>query len=287
MLHLWGLNGVPSLVSAESIALCWLLQEDGRFESVEIVFSNNTDLSPTNELPLLIESCGRRFVGFYSIAMKLLPCGDLLSCGLLQYACDELDKCTEYQLYLNSVNYKEYTSKIYSHLLCWPFWYNTPLSKRNRAQQLCEEFTYSIPEDEEPDDYLSSATEMAQSQVFKITQENKKQYSRQLQDLKINGRFFTKLDQVLTQYVAARESLDKTTVIPADVLVCAHLKVQMSLPQGELLKNHLQSKLPDFYSAVCATIQRFDEQKVANRDASFGESGNILMSTYHMLKSLV
>lgn len=296
VLHLWGLNGEPSLVSPESIALCWLLKGGyAASGTVQVVYSNNTDLSPTGELPILIDTSAKITVGLYSIIEHLVHDNDvkLLSSALLQFISEELKKCTMYQLYLNPVNYNEYTSKIYSYLLHWPFWYNTPLSARSRARELCRDIMVTIPEDEEnestsnhQDELSEKATELAQSKVFKITRDSKRQQTKKLQELKNNSRFTTKLDNVLTNWESARQSL-ASAVLPADLVLVAHLKVQMALPQGDLLRSHLRNQYPSLYDKVNELIEKYDNSPVPNRDPTFSESGNVVTSTCYFLRTFV
>ena len=300
VLHLWGTQGQPSLVSPESIALCWMVN-DSTFDSpVEVVFSNNTDLSPTGELPLLIEEDGKKSTGVYTIVQRLAGGSDrdtessLLCDALLQFAADELKKCTMYQLFLNTVNYNEYTSKVYSYLLHWPFWYNTPLNGKACAQKLCQDMAISIPDDDDDLDsgakgsqnsHQDKAIEMAQSQVFKVARDNKKQQKKRLQDLKNNSRVISNLTQILTHWTTARPAVD-AKLIPADLLLAAHLKVQMDLPQGDIVNAHLLNNFPTLYSTVKEIQQRNSALQIPNiRDPSFTESGNVVMSTFNLIKT--
>ncbi|CDO96537.1 unnamed protein product [Kluyveromyces dobzhanskii CBS 2104] len=298
VLHLWGLDGKPSLISPESIALCWFLNDNERSTlAVDVVYSNNTDLSSTGELPLLIDGSGKKTVGLYSIVEVLSEEEDkdksLLAFALLQFVLQEMRKCTMYQLYLNPVNYTEYTSKVYSYLLHWPFWYNTPLNNRSAARELCRDLTISIPDDDEnvsltggEIDMSDKATDLAQSKVFKVTRDSKRQQNKKLQELKNNSKFTTKLDGILAHWESARPSLG-SSYIPADLLLAAHFKVQMALPQGELLRNHLSSRFPTLYHKVNKLIETNDKLNVPNRDPTFNESGNILNSVYNFLRMSV
>ena len=125
-IHLWGLNGKASLVSPESVALLWLLNDIPSGHEVTVVFSNNTDLSPNQQLPLLIEG-DKKLYGFTNIAGFLYEQESALEMALLHFAHDHICALTQYQLYLNKTNYDGFTRKIFAYLLEWPMWYNTPL----------------------------------------------------------------------------------------------------------------------------------------------------------------
>lgn len=75
--HLWGENGKPSLISAESVALVWFVKACGSEQTkalvkgLEVVFSNNTDLSPDGKLPVLILDDGMKVTGYVNIVLYL------------------------------------------------------------------------------------------------------------------------------------------------------------------------------------------------------------------------
>lgn len=288
-IHLWGLNDEPSLISPESIAICWVLQSKG-CKNVDVVFSNNTDLSPSGELPLLIDESGKKYSGIFSIVEKMFPQDSLLELALLKFVQDEMNRYTEYELYLDAVNYNKYTSKIYSYLLHWPFWYNTPLGKRNRAEELCQDITVDIPDIEdisEENNMMDDASDMAQSKVFRVTQDNKSRQLKKLKQLKNHSRFLSKLDTTLKQWFAARKTCNKQILLPADLLLGAHIKVLTSLPQGDLLRTHLEDRYPEWYLSIKSTIEKHTGSIIPNRPPRFVESGNILMTALNQAKGFI
>lgn len=169
--HLFGIDDTPSLTCPESVSLFWMLNSPyckHLYKHIEIVFSNNTDLSPTNTLPLLIvsspssskkneteEQVSRFYAGFadilqYLLTVKLIkdtrhPLNDnqdvsftLDFLAALQFLCHDFKCMTLYQLYLNKTNYTEFTRKQFSKLFYWPAWYTAPLKIRSNVQYICD-----------------------------------------------------------------------------------------------------------------------------------------------------
>lgn len=176
--HLWGKDGEASLISVDSIALVWFIKlctsEEAKsmVAGLQIVFSNNTDLSSDGKLPVLILDNGTKVSGYVNIVQFLHKniCTSkyekgtdyeedlaivrkkdrLLEYSLLNYVDVEISRLTDYQLFLNTKNYNEYTKKLFSKLLYFPMWYNTPLQLRSQARENCEEIIGSLTlEDDE------------------------------------------------------------------------------------------------------------------------------------------
>lgn len=161
---------------------------------LQIVFSNNTDLSSDGKLPVLILDNGTKVSGYVNIVQFLHKniCTSkyekgtdyeedlaivrkkdrLLEYSLLNYVDVEISRLTDYQLFLNTKNYNEYTKKLFSKLLYFPMWYNTPLQLRSQARENCEEIigSLTLEDDEEfvESKAMESASQLAQSKTFKI-----------------------------------------------------------------------------------------------------------------------
>lgn len=75
--HLWGKDGEASLISVDSIALVWFIKlctsEEAKsmVAGLQIVFSNNTDLSSDGKLPVLILDNGTKVSGYVNIVQFL------------------------------------------------------------------------------------------------------------------------------------------------------------------------------------------------------------------------
>lgn len=300
--HMWGADGRPSLISPESIALYWFLNgyyhEQAVIESLEIVFTNNTDLSPDEELPLLVYE-NSKISGFVQIvdyltselAAEKRDAATLLQSALLQFTTSELTVLTEYQLFLNKVNYETFTRKAFTQLLYWPMWYNTPLQYRAVARQKCEDILGYLLHEDDPEcveSSLSSATtepeELAQSKIFKVARQRKNKSKEELQNVKYNLQYLNRLSEHLKMWIQVRELAMSEKVIPADLLMWANIYVQLQLPDNATIATHLSKTLgTDFFTTlktqlnVCSKFESIIHQ----RDPNFQEQGNVIMSLYN------
>ncbi|QLQ80120.1 hypothetical protein HG537_0D01200 [Torulaspora globosa] len=300
--YTWGLDERPSLISPESVALYWFLNgyylkmgKDGR--SVEIVFSNNTDLSPDEQLPLLVED-ERKISGFVNIVDYLMSdeeTGDgntLLESSLLQFTSSDLSMLTDYQLYLNKTNYDTFTRRTFCRLLCWPMWYNTPLHYRAVARERCQGLLGDLEFDDEcePQGSQLETAELTQSKTFKITQQIRKQGKQELQNARHNLQYLSKLSEYLKLWIQVRERAQSEKVIPADLLMWANIYVQLQLPDNDKIAKHLSQTLgSDFFNTLQKQLDLCSnfEPTVSQRPPSFREQGNVIMSLYNIAAKYV
>ncbi|CAI1632354.1 hypothetical protein SEUBUCD650_0M01970 [Saccharomyces eubayanus] len=316
--HLWGENGKPSLISAESVALVWFIkacrseQTKDLIKGLEVVFSNNTDLSPDGKLPVLILDDGMKVTGYVNIVLCLkrnthtakheknkndegslviVSKEDrLLEYALLNFIDSEIATLTDYQLFLNTKNYNEYTKKLFSKLLYFPMWYNTPLQLRLQARENCQEIIGSITlEDDEEfieSKALESASQLAQSKTFKITHENKVKNKQELQQVKYNLHFDNRLQNCIKHWLEVREKLDESMVLPSDILFHANIYVQLNLPDGNRIRSKLKQTFGDEFinntSNKMEEIAQNSDEDLGQRDPHFKEQGNVVMSLYNL-----
>ncbi|KAM3164911.1 SAM37-like protein [Lachancea thermotolerans] len=288
--HLWGLNGKPSIVSPESVALFWLLNDTQNDRNVTIVFSNNTDLSPNQELPLLIDG-DKKLYGYANIARHFSAEETALEMALLQFTQDHICVLTQYQLYLNKNNYDSFTRRVFAYLLEWPLWYNTPLKYRALARKRCETLGY-FGHDDDPEQVEQPNAELdglVQSKAFKLTNASKARGEELLKSARYNLQYMSRLKRHVVSWREARARLDKDSTA-ADFLLWANLFVQMELPDGQLVKEQLQTALgPEDYESI---IKRLNDCSKSTstlelRGPFFAEKGNVVMSAYHALQRLV
>lgn len=296
-IHMWGIEEKPSLISPESIGLYWFL--NGYYSKlqeaheIEFVFSNNTDLSPNEELPLLVLG-DNKISGFVNIVDYLMEdltseIDDkgtaLLQSSLLQYTSSDLTVLTNYQLYLNKENYETFTRRHFCRLLYWPMWYNTPLHYRAVARERCEDLLGYLPSEEE--ESLSGSTEpseLAQSKTFKVTQQNKRKGKEELQNAKFNMQYLNKLSDHLKVWIQVRERAMSEKVIPADLLMWANIYVQLQLPDKDKVATHLSQTLgSDFFATLQKQLDLCSnfEPIIPFREPAFKEQGNAIMSIYN------
>lgn len=296
-IHMWGIEEKPSLISPESIGLYWFL--NGYYSKlqeaheIEFVFSNNTDLSPNEEFPLLVLG-DNKISGFVNIVDYLMEdltseIDDkgtaLLQSSLLQYTSSDLTVLTNYQLYLNKENYETFTRRHFCRLLYWPMWYNTPLHYRAVARERCEDLLGYLPSEEE--ESLSGSTEpseLAQSKTFKVTQQNKRKGKEELQNAKFNMQYLNKLSDHLKVWIQVRERAMSEKVIPADLLMWANIYVQLQLPDKDKVATHLSQTLgSDFFATLQKQLDLCSnfEPIIPFREPAFKEQGNAIMSIYN------
>ncbi|SCU85719.1 LADA_0D09208g1_1 [Lachancea dasiensis] len=291
VIHLWGLDGKPSVVSPESVALFWYLNHLNVGSKVTIVYSNNTDLSPNQELPVLLDG-SKKICGYADIASYFSPTQSVLETALLQYAQNHIGILTQYQLYLNRNNYDRFTRKVFAYLLQWPMWYNTPLKNRSLARQQSETLGYfAHPDDADHAEFdADQVDDLVQSKAFKLTQASKARKADMLKSARFNLQYMSRLGDQIQSWLDAREKLGSTQPIAADYLVWANLFVQLELPDGNLVREHLQHALGDNrYRELTANLQRCSllDSHLPYREAVFNERGNLLMSAYHAVGRLV
>lgn len=148
-LHVWGANGRISALLPDLAAAAWLLNQLG--VSYELVFSNNTNLSPSGVLPLLVEGSVKT-AGYRAIAARILKGhvsgggfvadselggsrAELANLALEAYCYSALRPLVLYVFYIHSGNYEKYTRKLFRHYLPFPMMYNQPLRFYHEAQE--------------------------------------------------------------------------------------------------------------------------------------------------------
>ncbi|CUS22276.1 LAQU0S05e01728g1_1 [Lachancea quebecensis] len=288
--HLWGLDGRPSIVSPESVALFWLLNNTQKDCDVTIVFSNNTDLSPNQELPLLIEG-EIKLYGYANIARRFSAEESALEMALLQFTQDHICALSQYQLYLNKNNYDSFTRKVFAYLLEWPLWYNTPLKYRALARKRCETLGYFEHEDdpEQVEQPSAELDDLVQSKAFKLTNASKARGKELLKSARYNLQYMSRLSGQVASWLEARARLEKPSTA-ADFLLWANLFVQLELPDGQLVKEQLQTALgSEVYESISKRLNDCSKSasKLELRAPSFAEKGNVVMSAYHALQRFV
>ncbi|QLG71751.1 hypothetical protein HG535_0C01000 [Zygotorulaspora mrakii] len=302
--HMWGLDGKPSLVSPESIALFWFLNgqytQEKNVQNIDICFTNNTDLSPEQELPVLIDESGSKVSGFVNIIESLTKDrsddhGDkLLQSALLQFTTTQLTSLTEYQLYLNRQNYEKFTRNAFTQLLYWPMWYNTPANYRTQARECSGIIQYASHEDDpdthEPVVQSLDPSDLAQSKAFKVTQQQKTMDKEALQEVKRNLVYLNKLSERLKTWIQIRERSFSEKIIPADLLMWANIYVQLQLPDGQKISKHLSHALgTDFFDTLQKQLLACSnsDSLIPERKPNFQEQGNVVMAVYNLVRRYI
>ncbi|CAL9736013.1 sorting assembly machinery 37 kDa subunit [Monosporozyma servazzii] len=314
--HLFGVAGEPSLICPESIALFWVLNKHAKDTTqYEVVFSNNTDLSPVRELPLLVVSEGnddgsrQSLAGFTDIIQYLIENDhiegatsmSLDAIAALQFLSTDFKCMTLYQLYLNKSGYTKYTRKQFSKLLYWPAWYTTPLQIRSTVRDLCNETLQLeyLPIDEEELQELSSSkeeeaitleSELAQSKSLQLSQMTKRNKLDELKSFKHQLQYCNKLGELLQSWQDLTHDIqvDSTVLQILEIYYIANLYIQITLPDNDSILKCLKQNLKE--NEVTEIVQKSHtystiDNKLTIREPTFTEQGNITMSVYHKLKS--
>ncbi|CAH2352126.1 sorting assembly machinery 37 kDa subunit [[Candida] railenensis] len=137
-LHVWGYDNEISVIEPECLASAWLLQSLDI--SFKIVTSNNTNISPTHSLPLLIDE--EQKIAGYSSIFKFVSKkqekkkNNLIEFALISYITENFKPLNQYNLYIKSDNYEKYTRKLFKNYFPFPMMYNQPLKFYYGAQEL-------------------------------------------------------------------------------------------------------------------------------------------------------
>ncbi|CCK73448.1 SAM complex subunit SAM37 NDAI_0G04630 [Naumovozyma dairenensis CBS 421] len=334
VLHIWGHadEGTPSLVSPSSIALIWYLNSLPRElrDDFEIVCSNNTDLSMTKELPVLFinspngivtrQRCGFidiiRYIDTQQQGHKKTSSSNqqnLLESALLTYTMTELTLLTDYQLYLNGKNYSNFTNKVFSKLLYWPMWYNTPLNNRalTRKRYYVHDSPHKILDTEMEgfenihiDEKHEHDPSMAHSKTFKLTKYKKMQNKKTLQNLQDDMNYNKRFVEVLNDWFEVAKDVpsiydgEGSCSSPTYLLLLANLYIQMELPNGSKIKEYLSSvehwdkisndleylKTSGYGEMIIQKDGSIDRNGgLQLQPAKFNEQGNIITSLYNYI----
>ncbi|KAL6947186.1 hypothetical protein ACO0QE_002061 [Hanseniaspora vineae] len=289
-LHVWWdyFANEPSVVSPESVALCKYINHQrskhNGLDNVTIIGSNNLDIFGGGfQLPLLVvkdetSTCKQFISGFLNIVLylehmvqkqehnyskKKLSLQDKM---LLNYLCNKLTLMTEYQLFLNLDNYKNYTKLHLFRLFPFPFnWLNDPLRLRKKIEQKLNKYLkigyvneeeFLVDESEVLEDDEESAEFIAHDEEFdknmkKYLFDNKKE--NQLSILKYHTQFqsqFQRLVKVCENQAAITSASSCTPHISIQCLIDSNMDIVLNkLPNSAELKKCVPSF--QFSPVVC------------------------------------
>lgn len=151
ILYVWGVDQEVSVISPESLASVWLVSAIVD-TSVEIVTSNNTNLSKTGRLPALLTDTESLVEGYLDISRyicdnyrlnqqvvvsntQLSSDKQLLNRSMLSFIDTTIKMINQYNLYICRDNYEKFTRKLFKWYLPFPMMYNQPLKYYNSAQE--------------------------------------------------------------------------------------------------------------------------------------------------------
>ncbi|KAI3404403.2 SAM37 [Candida oxycetoniae] len=148
-LHVWGDTEQVSVISPACIAAVWIadLVSKSKGIDIDVVVSNNTNLSPIGELPVLIDG-EIKFSGYKQICSYLISKNGpetqlqrlssreaFLDDSVICHLENTLDIIHQYNLYSNRTNYEQYTRKLVARYYPFPMMYNQSLRLYKCAQE--------------------------------------------------------------------------------------------------------------------------------------------------------
>lgn len=159
-LHVWGSSGKISVISPECIAASWLINlvaKQYKLDKVSVVTSCNTNVTDSGKLPLLVDDEGENKIeGYMAIVdylsdkfkddtasgqLQFLKDGELspelqlINKSIMSFITTKIHVINQYNLYISSANYEQYTRKQFKYYLPFPMMYNQPLKFYNVAKE--------------------------------------------------------------------------------------------------------------------------------------------------------
>ncbi|CAK7902354.1 sorting assembly machinery 37 kDa subunit [[Candida] anglica] len=303
-LHVWGNDGSISLISPECLASAWILALNNI--DFTIITSNNTNLSPTNQLPILIDNVTNKIYDGYTSINGFINAGksqSLIDMSLSTYIASELNPINQYNLYINTKNYEHYTRKLFGKYFPFPMMYNQPLKFYYVAQELVRtvglnsnspgffSLSNSSVEVAETETINDDSIEVEQPAVSSLHEKQLIAKSKQKQTLQ-ESRYTLKCLHLLGQYINHIENVYKestngkkwTPITVASelqtsyVLLVAYIKTLTSeeIPDRfidtYLVNNH--PELVEFCSQECGKLDKILQTKTF-REAKDHEIPNL------------
>lgn len=140
-LHVWGPFGDLPSFDPECLALVWFFKKNN--VEIEVVASNNKFLSPTQTLPVLLDT-NKCLVanGFVEICywLKLhdyIECDSAQDVALAAYA-ESLSTLSLYTLFEIRENYEKVTRPRISSAVAFPMQYNAAISLQRQVRRRCD-----------------------------------------------------------------------------------------------------------------------------------------------------
>lgn len=268
LLHVWGSDGAISVIEPECLAAAWLLL--GVDTRLQVITSNNTNLSPTHTLPLMINDAGEEFCGYPQIykAVRGKPL-DLIEYSLICYITEKLRPINQYNLYIKTDNYEKFTRRLFKHYFPFPMMYNQPLKFYYNAQELAQTVglntdkrgfllfgsteTETINEDTEEAEPVAISSLHEQQLIRKL---------KQKQSL-LETRYTLKCLTLILQYLDIIQEFytdNERDLAGADLILWAYLQLLTleSLPDP-FVASHLEANHPDTLQHFKTEAKRLNE----------------------------
>lgn len=275
------------MISPECLACAWivsLIQEE-----IEIVPSNNTNLSLSGKLPVLITD-SQQYEGFLPVstflstfsgeddfigALKLSKKDQLFNRALITYIDNKLRYLTQYNLYISPMNYEKYTRKLFKYYLPFPMMYNQPLKFYNSAQEEVKiigigkptKGLFNFASDNIDDDSIDTTTPISKLHERTILAKNKQRLSvresrNALRAMNLMNEY---VKEIIEFYQESNQGFQLIAgkFTSSELLMLAYLNTNYheSLP-NQLLHQTIKSNHPNFYEFSKQAIDNLNERLI-------------------------
>lgn len=316
-LHVWGADKQVSIIDPESLASAWLLSIHLTPQKIHynIITSCNTNLTDSGRLPLLSvveDGTRRKYEGFCEISNyislkyptentkyvpddKLSATDQLANFSLISYLNNTIKFINQYNLYVNTENYENYTRKLFRLYLPFPMMYNQPLKFLKAASEQVKTiglgvnkgsfFSISIGgEEETADTELFNAENEDEKDEIAISSLHEKVMLAKLKDKAVlrESRNSLRCLNALGEYVSHIESLF-LELNPNSPVAFAHLFRAKKISSSELLlyaylhsltyaqlpdrfiAGYLEKKSPAFWKFAHTIIEALNSSLVSDK----------------------
>jgi sorting and assembly machinery component 37 len=302
-LHVWGHEDNLAIIDAECLAAVWYLSLVLPADAFEIVTSSNVNLSNSGQLPSLHITGDERYSGYLEIIRYLNSHGhDLdgsldaearaINNGLLFYIQENLQKITDYTLFLNKDNFEKYSRGIFGNYLPFPMQYNTPIHFRSLAKDKCSSIGLTVEDKTEvEEEMLKNVPTVSKVQKLKNESliEEKLIMKNSLSNMKCLNLLKNYLEVIgkLKKELKSKGNIFHNDMLSSsDLLFLSHIFVQTNkvLPD-QFITTFIEKFEPGLISLRDSNLAKVDEalEKVTIKCPTFSQSPNLFNAVRNLL----
>lgn len=319
-LHVWGNDGAVSVISPECLASCWLLNLQLSPQKIPftIVTSCNTNLADSGVLPLLIakeDGITTKHEGYERIAdyvvkkypgtTRIAEGQTLANTSLISYINNKIKFLNQYNLYINTKNYEQYTRKLFQHYFPFPMMYNQPLKFYHTAQEqvriiglnvnkvgffsVSGKYEEPVAEteyfnhDADDDDNEGEEDEVAMSALHEKQLISKSKKKSVLRESKNSLKCLNLVNEYLGDVLQLPGMDLVETLTTGEVLLYAYIwsLTYSELPDG-FIKSYATMKFPEFTAQALTLIEELNHS--LSHELFRGPKGDEIPSLYNEIK---
>ncbi|CCH44865.1 Sorting assembly machinery [Wickerhamomyces ciferrii] len=260
-LHVWGKPEELAIISPNCLIISWYMSLTIPLDKFKIITSSNNNISQNGELPVLRVE-GEQYNGVSDIIRYLVDQGYDLNSGLTKeekalndgisiFLMDKFNIITDYFIFLNKLNYENYTRSIYGQYLSFPLQYNTPLGYRSQAKSNCSRVGLTVEDKTEVEEEMLQNVPTV-SKVQQLKNESLIEDKLIMKNSLTNMKCLNLLDSYIEKLFNLHKELGtspKTTFFnslsTADLILLSHLFIQTNdkFPD-QFIKKFLDLKYP-------------------------------------------